>query len=224
MTDNKNDVFWIYNPMILFDNDNWYKIIPTSNMTQIEALNAMTRLFLYLLILSALLSLVVNYAYALIIAIVVIIIIYFITANTRYNIGDYRENFNESNSNNNDLNNNDSNKKIISSNCQIPIHNNPFMNINQLDLYENINELPVCNPNKDDIQEYLRDKVKISINEKNDRQFYTTPVIKIPNEQNNFAKWLYDLPETCKENQLNCLRYEDVRYSRYNPDLENNIT
>nr|URM62288.1 hypothetical protein [Mimivirus sp.] len=156
MADNnygKNDVFWIYDPMILFDNNNWYKIIPTSNMTQVEALNAMTRLFLYLLILSALLSLVVNYAYALIIAIVVIIIIYFVTANTRYNIGDYRENFNESNSNhnnsnNNDLNNNDSNKKNILSNCQIPTHNNPFMNINQLDLDENINQLPVCNPKK----------------------------------------------------------------------------
>ncbi|AZL89436.1 hypothetical protein QKC54_gp0389 [Megavirus baoshan] len=225
MADNnyrRNDVFWIYDPMILFSNGNWYKIIPTSNMTQVEALNAMTRLFLYLLILSALLSLIINYAYALIIAIVVIIIIYFITANTNYNIGDYRESFNESYSKNNTESNLKTEKVL--NNRQIPTNNNPFMNINQIDWDENTNQLPICNLEKDDIQEYLRDKVQISLNEKNDRHFYTTSVTTIPNEQNNFAKWLYDLPETCKENQLNCLRYEDVRYSRYNPDLENNVT
>ncbi|ANB50529.1 hypothetical protein [Powai lake megavirus] len=248
MTDNNyrnNDVFWIYDPMILFSNNNWYKIIPTSNMTQIEALNAMTRLFIYLLILSALLSLVVNYAYALIIAIVVIIIIYFVTANTKYNFGNYQENFGENNkndsnkndsnkndsnkndSNKNDSNKNDSNKndsnKNDSNNCKIPKHNNPFMNFNQLDSNENTNKLPVYDSGKDDMQEYFGDDIQISMNEKNDRQFYTTPVTTIPNKQTNFAKWLYDLPETCKENQLYCLRYEDVRFSRYNPDLENNI-
>nr|WBF70851.1 hypothetical protein [Megavirus caiporensis] len=230
MTDNNyrnNDVFWIYDPMILFNDGNWYKIIPTSNMTQIEALNAMTRLFLYLLILSALLSLVVNYAYALIIAIVVIIIIYFITANTKYNFGNYQENFGENDSNKNNSNKNDSNKndsnKNDSNNCKILKHNNPFMNFNQLDPNENTNKLPVYNSEKDDIQEYIEDKIQISVNEKNDRQFYTAPITTIPNKQTNFAKWLYDLPETCKENQLYCLRYEDVRFSRYNPDLENNI-
>uniref|UniRef100_A0A6G6AB47 Minor capsid protein P9 transmembrane helices domain-containing protein n=1 Tax=Borely moumouvirus TaxID=2712067 RepID=A0A6G6AB47_9VIRU len=201
-----NDIFWIYDPMVLFRNNNWYKIIPTKNMTQVEALNALTRLFIYLLIISAILSLVTNYAYISIIAIIVIIIIYFIILNTsgpdtlydNHN-HDNVEKFTEENMNNKNLDD--------SKNCQKSTKNNPFMNITLQDLEENNNRLEACNIN-DGMDE-----------ENNDRQFYTMPVTTIPNKQTEFAKWLYDLPETCKENQLNCLRFEDIRYTRYNPYL-----
>ena len=36
------------------------------------------------------------------------------------------------------------------------------------------------------------------------------------NDQEAFAKWLFEAKPTCKENQLYCLRYEDLRYSRPN--------
>jgi hypothetical protein len=52
------------------------------------------------------------------------------------------------------------------------------------------------------------------------RQFYTTPVTTIPNDQTGFARWLYKLPETCKENQSNCLKYEDIRFNRFNPNID----
>ena len=35
------------------------------------------------------------------------------------------------------------------------------------------------------------------------RQFYTTPVTTIPNDQKSFANWLYKTPPTCKENNGN---------------------
>ena len=35
------------------------------------------------------------------------------------------------------------------------------------------------------------------------RQFYTTPVTTIPNDQGSFADWLYKTPPTCKENNGN---------------------
>ncbi|QGR53875.1 hypothetical protein [Moumouvirus maliensis] len=199
-----NDIFWIYYPMVLFRNNNWYKIIPTKNMTQVEALNALTRLFIYLLIISAILSLVTNYAYISIIAIIVIIIIYFIILNTSgpdtlYDNHNHVEKFTEENMNNKNMDD--------SKNCQKPTKNNPFMNITLQDLEENNNRLEACNIN-DGMGK-----------ENNDRQFYTMPVTTIPNKQTEFAKWLYDLPETCKENQLNCLRFEDIRYTRYNPYL-----
>ena len=44
------------------------------------------------------------------------------------------------------------------------------------------------------------------------RQFYTTPNTRIPNNQIEFAEWLYKAPETCKENNEHCLRYNDIRY------------
>ncbi len=40
-----NDQFWLENPRILFNSDNFYKIIPTKSMTQYEVLNTLTRLF-----------------------------------------------------------------------------------------------------------------------------------------------------------------------------------
>jgi hypothetical protein len=46
------------------------------------------------------------------------------------------------------------------------------------------------------------------------RQFYTMPNTTIPNAQDDFAKWLYLNPKTCKEDQDYCLRYEDVRAKR----------
>ena len=46
------------------------------------------------------------------------------------------------------------------------------------------------------------------------RQFYTMPNTKIPNAQDDFAKWLYANPKTCKEDQEFCLRYEDIRAKR----------
>ena len=53
------------------------------------------------------------------------------------------------------------------------------------------------------------------------RQFYTMPSTTIPNAQDDFAKWLYLNPKTCKEDQDYCLKYEDVRAKRpvmYNPN------
>ncbi|AYV85280.1 MAG: hypothetical protein Satyrvirus9_6 [Satyrvirus sp.] len=41
-----------------------------------------------------------------------------------------------------------------------------------------------------------------------------------PNDQTGFAKWLYLPPKTCKENSMYCLKYEDLRFNRYNPDID----
>lgn len=46
------------------------------------------------------------------------------------------------------------------------------------------------------------------------RQFYTVPVVTAQNDQITFAKWLYNAPETCKENQSQCLKYEDLRFHK----------
>jgi len=66
---------------------------------------------------------------------------------------------------------------------------------------------------------YLIIKNKL-FNKNKQRQFCTIPSTTIPNDQESFAHWLYASPETCKENQKNCLRYEDIRYSRSNPSIE----
>ena len=49
------------------------------------------------------------------------------------------------------------------------------------------------------------------------RNFYTTPSTTIPNDRESFQKWLYNTPQTCKENQefCNSLNYENLRSNRF---------
>lgn len=111
--------------------------------------------------------------------------------------------------------------------CTKPTDNNPFMNFLLSDYIDNPNKPSACNI----VNELDRDKInddatnKFNINlyrdlddlfekKNSQRQFYTTAVTTNPNDQKAFAEWLYKVPETCKTNQVNCLKYEDLRYVR----------
>ena len=219
-----NDVFWLYDPTILFRNNNYYKIIPNANMTTNQIFNSLTLFFIFLAILCLLFCR--QLIYVPIIAIIIIIFWYFIQKNyslqkTQINS---KETLNTNNSNNND------NKFQV--NNRSPTKNNPFMNITMADLIDNTK--PQCdNIANDDNEINDADDNFDNCNDnifgicRSQRQFYTMPVTTIPNDQTAFAKWVYGAPETCKENTMNCLRYEDIRHSRNNPVIdkseENNI-
>lgn len=106
--------------------------------------------------------------------------------------------------------------------CKKPTPDNPFMNIQYHD-YDNAEKVVACNSDDEDINNEIVKSynAKILMNYEDafermngQRQFYTCPNTKIPNDQTNFAKWLYKAPQTCKENQEQCLRYEDLRFKR----------
>ncbi len=49
----------------------------------------------------------------------------------------------------------------------------------------------------------------------------STPTIsKMVPKSVDFARSLYDSPPTCKEDTRRCLRNEDLRYHRYNSDID----
>ncbi len=48
------NIFWIENPSILYESNNYLNFFPTSNMTRIEQLNAITRLCIYYIIIISL--------------------------------------------------------------------------------------------------------------------------------------------------------------------------
>ena len=48
-----------------------------------------------------------------------------------------------------------------------------------------------------------------------DRIFNTDIVRQIPINQTESAKWIFGLPPTCKENQEECFRYNDLRYIKH---------
>jgi len=106
---------------------------------------------------------------------------------------------------------------ISESKCRKPTMNNPYGNYN---MYEDPN-LKACiqkedninniNFNQFNVYENAKEKTVGSFN-KSLRDFYVTPTTEYPNNESDFAKWLYrDTNLTCK-NDNNCLRFDDVRY------------
>lgn len=75
------DKFWINDPAILFKKNNFYQIIPTSQMSLSEKLNSLTRLFIYLGILLLLITCDASYLLISIIAIILIILYYYYRVN-----------------------------------------------------------------------------------------------------------------------------------------------
>ena len=80
--------FWLENPNVLFNNNNYIKFFPTSQMTRIEQLNAITRLCIYYIILILILNknmIYLGLPFAIILFIIVIYFIYENNYNGKYN-------------------------------------------------------------------------------------------------------------------------------------------
>lgn len=125
--------------------------------------------------------------------------------------------------------------------CRKPTYKNPFMNPNLTD-YNNGEPPAACNSDDEDIKEGIqkhfnadlyRDVDDLWEKGNSQRQFYTIPSQGVPNNQTEFAEWLWKSPfPTCKEQgvvdpsgvsgttisktgtygQSSCLAYEDLRY------------
>jgi hypothetical protein len=106
--------------------------------------------------------------------------------------------------------------------CRMPTENNPFMNPTA-DEFNN-GEIPAaCNVDDEEVpdikikqqdffnKDFYRDMSDLFDIKNSQRQFYTI-THDYPNDQQAFAEWLYKTPQTCKENNENCLKYEDLRF------------
>jgi hypothetical protein len=108
--------------------------------------------------------------------------------------------------------------------ARTPTKDNPLMNPLLGDISLGPDEPPAA-ANTDDA--YIKDKIVETYNDKlyrdiddlferenSQRQFYTVPTT-YPNDQTAFANWCYKSADnSCKVDQRNCLRYEDLRTKR----------
>ena len=103
--------------------------------------------------------------------------------------------------------------------CRRPTPNNPFMNPGLLE-FGTENPPVACNVNDEEIKEDIkvnydhmlfRDVSDVWERQNSQRNFFTLPNTAIPNNQTEFAKWLYWIPgfANCKESG-NCLRYDSL--------------
>tara|TARA_B100001093_G_C26737189_1_gene974991 strand:- start:478 stop:1158 length:681 start_codon:yes stop_codon:yes gene_type:complete len=199
------DVFWYNEPSILLRLNRLDEFFPSRDMTLEEQLNSFTRLSIYLSVVLYLYTFNVNYLYISIFTLVFTYLIY-----TNSNNREHRENYTNIN------------------NVVRPTRDNPYMNILPDDYLHNPNRESLSRLNN-----YKNSKLDSVVSEKsrynlyrdssdiygrntNQRQFYTTPITTIPNEQGKFANWLYKSPPTCKEgNGFQCVKnnYEHLRDS-----------
>lgn len=109
---------------------------------------------------------------------------------------------------------------------RIPEIDNPMMNQNTFDLYENKKAIPTYNnPGvKRKVEETLDSQVFKDSNDlfnrrNSQRQWYTMPNTEAMNKQTEFAKWCYMTPPTCKEgNGLQCANNLHPRLNRNSGD------
>lgn len=135
------------------------------------------------------------------------------------NVPEYKSDPNETLFNVNEI------KQYKQNTCRKPSKDNPFMNPSIID-YNTENPPAACNID----DEYIDDSMKVNFNHElfrdvdeiwerknSQRQFYTVPNTTIPNNQTEFAKWLYKLPDEsiCKVNNYACESWNRLRNNRY---------
>ena len=185
---NDKDTFWLDDPRAFFtDTQHMVKIIPDQSMTLVEQLNTVFRFALYF-------SIVVIFVRQNITALFFAFFIAFFTIVIRYY----------------DTQKNVSRKKVLehmnvkddpySGHCIKPTPDNPFMNVKLSDYKQFPNRPPACDITKPSVKKKVHDAFykgkpqdieDIYDKRMNDRQFYTMPSTQIPNDQKQFAEWLY---------------------------------
>ena len=91
------------------------------------------------------------------------------------------------------------------------------------DYVNNTKRPPACNPEDKVIKNEIKKKFDSNFNENDNtvfpenstfNYFYTMPVTSIPNNQKEFANWLYDSKINCKINSQDCLINSNIKYHK----------
>jgi len=212
-----NTQFWLYNPLVLFDKNNFTELWPNNNMNLNEKLNSITRLVIVLSILGYLITKNKNMIITGILTIGSISLLQYIQHNRYLKKNLQKEGFDNLN-------------MIYKNEYTKPTKNNPMMNV----LLPEIND----NPNRESAQPSFNPVVENNINNKTKemvvgkfdnnknidkrlfkdlgdnyefdtsmRQWYSTPNTKVMNDQKSFAEFCYGDMISCKEgNELACTR------------------
>jgi hypothetical protein len=236
----QSDKFWYDDGFVIIQRNRLTEFFPTRDQTLEERLNALVRLSLYCSIVLYYYHR--NYKYFSIF-LGALLLTYYIYVNKpsveiKSDIVQSKNVESESFSNKNVESESFSNKNVesFSNNnndqikCTAPTLDNPFMNVTMKDYMNSdpvtqktIDRPVACDTTDENVKQTIDDFFNHNLfKDVNDvfgkmnsqRQFYTMPSTTIPNAQDEFAKWLYANPKTCKEDQEFCLRYEDVRAKR----------
>lgn len=217
------DDFWSNDYKILFTKDNLSKFLPNVNMTNIEKLNSIMRLGIYL---GLALFIFTGKSEYLLIIVIIAIFTYFLYKYQQDNIELFFNSIENSNFNK-------IQKSLLKDESKInPTVDNPMMNINLITDDKTQQPAPTS-WNDDELKEKIEDKYNYNLyrdvgdlygKSNSQRQFYTMPSTTIPNNQTSFAKWCYSTGPTCKETSIYCASQMDPIHKLDNTNVfkENN--
>ena len=203
-----SDDFWYNDVKILFVDHRWQEFFPTSDQTEAEQYNAISRFVIYatgVLAIHRRTSRVVLYG------VFVLALMYVCSKQRTTHIGNVGMYTQERYKKAEETGTITDTARYV---CQRPTSDNPFGNVLLSDYEDNPGKLQACNASdpfiRDEINEkwsqgLFRNSTDLYNRENHARQFYSTPNTTIPNDQTSFAHWLYRTPgETCKEKYTNC--------------------
>ena len=192
---------WFEDPMgFIMDVDDATRILPNKSMTLTEQLNAAFRFAVYFSIIVFVVKREANVFFFAIFVALLTIVIYKQEQSVSKNKGRVLEKLNLGTS-------------PTQKHCVIPTKDNPFMNVLFTDYADFPNRPAACNPMSNKAQTAIRKKYDLGTvrnvddvfgKNSGERQFYTTAITTIPNDQTGFANWLYSSAPTCKERSMSC--------------------
>tara|TARA_B100000795_G_C22803805_1_gene443522 strand:- start:889 stop:1560 length:672 start_codon:yes stop_codon:yes gene_type:complete len=204
------ETFWYNNISVIFEPNKLKKYIPLNSYSKSEKLNSIVRLGFYISFLFIVFTFNINYLFIPIFCLVLTLIIY--SNESKKTVKTHKKN----------IENYDNIKKdelIKKTNidvdnylegCVLPSDNNPFMNILLTDKRD---RKPACKTIRNKKikklvdnkfgQGLYKDINSVYDRENSQREFYTMPSTTTPNNQGDYANWLYKTPKTCKEGNGN---------------------
>lgn len=206
------EAIWYEDLFHWFTAENYYVILPMDNMSTAEKLNALTRFFVYLGVILALITLNYKYVFFGIVACLLSAAIFEFEKRKQRRAEKFLDD--------NDLLVMD--RKV----CARPTVDNPFMNPNLMAASSDT-ALPTgaCNTSdegvKASINANFNAKVFKDVNDlwgrnASQREFYTVPSTTLGGDQGGFAKWLYGTGPTCKEGSgLTCYNKLPSEFDAY---------
>lgn len=202
---------WYKAPSNFITERTYDKFFPSASMNYAEKLNSLLRLSIYF---SIILLLIKKEPAALFVPIFVAILTYFLYNNESRKVKD-EESFLENMNLMKDVHTNEL--------CYKPEPNNPFMNVLMSDYSQNPKRAKACNLSNNKVKKMAskyfnnnlyRDVGDIFQKNASDRNYYTTAVTTIPNDQDGFLKFAYDIKQTCKEGNGNVCHTNTYRTIR----------
>jgi hypothetical protein len=186
---------WYRSPDVLFHRDTYLSIVPLSDMTDRAKMNALMRLSIYMSVILLLLTNDIRWLY------LPVAMACFTVATNEYYI--YTETAHKERFLAQKVA-----KKGDGSLCRRPTPENPMMNVLMNEYVEDPERPPACPLShpvvQDAVKTYIdkniyRDADDLFHKKASDWHFYSMPNTTIPNNQNEFATWLYGSEKTCKE-------------------------